>query len=84
MTNLSKNPNLHGQKTFDICQRKFDRVKGALMATFRGIFWCTARLFLDLLFGNSEIMGGGDKHNFAPAPQIFSPALVPSKFICRT
>ena len=59
LTNLSKNPNLHGQKTFDICQRKFDRVKGALMATFRGIFWCTARLFLDLLFGNSEIMGGG-------------------------
>ena len=32
LTNLSKNPNLHGQKTFDICQRKFDRVKGALMA----------------------------------------------------
>ena len=35
LTHLSKNPNLHGQKTFDIqhltyeiCQRKFDRVKG--------------------------------------------------------
>ena len=32
LTNLSKNPNLHGQKkhlTYDVCQRKFDRVRGA-------------------------------------------------------
>ena len=32
LTNLSKNPNLHSQKhlTYEFCQRKFDRVKGAL------------------------------------------------------
>ena len=31
LTNLSKNPNLHGQKHLihEICQRKFGRVKGA-------------------------------------------------------
>ena len=31
LTNLSKNPNLHGQKnlTYEIRQRKFDCVKGA-------------------------------------------------------
>ena len=32
LTNLSKNRNLHGKKhlTYEICERKFDCVKGAL------------------------------------------------------